>query len=99
MNDIGKWIGVDEEGIWCSPFNSSYLFPTKKAVIEDIASANMDVRKTPKVIRRSEGVYVYSVKNCDTRTFSKEYAVIRLTQKNVEKYQKQISEQKNWEEE
>ncbi len=93
MNNIGKWIAIDEDGIWCSPFTDSYFFTTKKAIIKDISDAELDARKTPKIIRESEGVYIYKPKSCDTNTFSKEYTIIRLTKENVEKYEEQISEQ------
>lgn len=97
---IGEWVGVSADGLWfCMVDENKYTFKTKKELIEDISSAKLDARRTPKVKRFAEGVYEYSPKDCDTGTFGDTFEIIKLTNNNIDNFKTLAKEQLEEEEE
>lgn len=91
--EVGKWIGVSEEEVWLSPFDSVLCFDTKREVIEDISSVHVDSRNFPKVTRVASGEYIYTVKDYATKRFGQQYAIIRLTKQNITHYASLVTKQ------
>lgn len=91
---VGEWVAISEAGLWVDIFddNGRVSFPTKKEAIDSIASAKLDAAKKPNVRRISQGKYIYRPKDCDTGYYGEEYAVERVTEKNIENFESLAAE-------